>query len=376
MKKVLFVAPFESNGRYKGGIMSIANDVFTKLKLFQNNNIELIKFNVNFRKRKNFSVGKLSFENIIHFFCTTQKIIQESKKNNCNIVYYNTSKALGILKDAFVIKILRIFNKKIKIIMHIHFADYDKIMPSKKFLEKLLLKIFIKSIDEFVFLSKKTRNEFINHGISECKTSVLYNFHNYCISKDRINAKILEYDSKDYLELLFMGSIDKRKGIVDLLEVLNKISMPYKLHLCGICNDASTKPLFDRKIKNFGDNIIIHGYVEETEKLDVLYKSDVMILPTYGEGFPVVLVEGMAFGCAIATTPVGAIPEFVRPEFNGYIFEPGNITQIVSVLEKLFYEKELTKDYMLNNYNDSLRFNLDCFINNLIKIILKVSKDL
>ena len=62
-------------------------------------------------------------------------------------------------------------------------------MTGKKMLDKLILKLLNNYVDRIVFLSEKTKNEFISQGIDVNKCSVLYNFSTVEYTESEINLK-------------------------------------------------------------------------------------------------------------------------------------------------------------------------------------------
>ena len=75
----------------------------------------------------------------------------------------------------------------------------------------------------------------------------------------------------------------------------------------------------------------------------MMCECDVFVLPTYTEGFPNVILESMACGCAIVTTPVGAIPEMLGEEDGksyGLMVEPRNVEQLRAAIEKMLSDEE------------------------------------
>lgn len=368
---ILMVAPFEAMGRYKGGITYIAENICDKTKHFNNKNIKIEKFNTCRRSRNIKKTGKFSIDNILNFFKIYIDLQKKSNKESYDIIYYHSSIRLALLKDLIVIsKISK--KKKNKIILHIHFAEYDKIMFSSKLINKIIIFMMNKSIEKVIFLSKETAKEFINKGLYYNKASVVYNFHNLEYSEIELKNKVDLQNVKEKIEIVFLASLDRRKGILDALEALTRIKENYIFNICGTINDLSIEDDFNKRIKQLGDRVKLHGYVSGQQKKDLLLRSDILVLPSYGEGLPISIIEGLAGGCSIITTNVGAIPE-VFGKNNGYIINPGNIDDLSEKFNVLISNHKLRKKYIENNIEYSNEFKINKFIKNIESVFEEVS---
>ena len=240
MSKIMMVAPFESNGRYKGGIASIVNNLCDMVD-FNEYNSQIIKFNTCRINRDKSTEASFSIENIKNMFLIYKDLVAEVKKNKPDVIYYHTSVRFALLKDLLIIKMLK--NKfDIPVAIHIHFADYDKIVTKNKFLDFFIVNFMKKTIDHIVFLSEKTKKQFIDKGIDESKCSVVYNFSTLNFSENEVGSKL----KKEKVEFLFVGTIDERKGIFDVLDVLNGIEKEFVIHICGQCQDKKLQEQFEQ----------------------------------------------------------------------------------------------------------------------------------
>lgn len=84
------------------------------------------------------------------------------------------------------------------------------------------------------------------------------------------------------------------------------------------------------------EGVFFQGWVKGRDKDRLLQESSIFLFPSYNEGMPVVLLEAMAYGLAIVTTNVGGIPDLIDHGVNGYLCEPGDISDITKrVIELL-----------------------------------------
>lgn len=143
------------------------------------------------------------------------------------------------------------------------------------------------------------------------------------------------------LKVLYSGRESPEKRIHIFLEIANlaHAELPnVQFHIAGFEPSMS--------IKSSNPFVIFHGEIDNRKKLDELYwNTDILILVSETEGFPLVIIEAMAAGCAIISTPVGDIPYHVSPN-NGFLFSSiENKEQIL--LEAINYIKELSNNPQL-----------------------------
>lgn len=144
-----------------------------------------------------------------------------------------------------------------------------------------------------------------------------------------------EYKEKDIYNILFLGRLDREKGIEELLKAVNILNKQKKNFILTIVGDGE----FMGKVKEIANNLEIENLVKFTgaiynssEIKECYQNSDIYILPTYHEGFPRTLYEAMIFGTPIITTLVGGIPALMKDDFNCKEIRPKSVESIVDVL--------------------------------------------
>ncbi len=357
--KLLIVAPFDSKGRYKGGISSIVNTLYDSGEL-QKKNVIITKFDTCRIARENITEGRFNYINIRNSLEVFRELPKTINADNPDTMYFHTSVGLAFLKDCLIILYIKRLFPLIKIVLHIHFADYDKIMPRKIFTRKIIVSILRKNVDNIIFLSEKTREEFIENGIEKQKTTVVYNFSTLHYKESVLKNKT------GIIKFLFVGSLTNRKGIYDIISALKRVHGDYEFHICGDFVKKGMKQEFDLSINEIKNRIFFHGFVTGTEKERIFANSDVLVLPSYGEGLPVVILEAYSAGCAVVSTYVGAIPEIVN-ENSGSVLEPGNIDGLCTILQKYvsngrdFLSKQQEFNYKLSSKYTVKEFSNDVY---------------
>ncbi len=363
--KLMIVAPFDSKGRYRGGISSIVNTLYNSGKL-QDKNIEVIKFDTCQIERSNTTEAGLNLQNLRNASLVYINLSRDIKTKKPDTIYFHTSVGAALLKDCLIIRHVKREYPNIRIVVHIHFAEYNKIMPSKRVLRQWVLSALKKYPDMIVFLSEKTKEEFIKNGINRDKATVIYNFCTLSFDEDSLNKS-----RSGVLKYLFVGAISKRKGILDVLSALKDVRGEYEFHICGDFLDAETKNAYSKAIVGIEDKIIFHGFVEGEEKKRIFANCDIIVLPSYGEGLPVVILEGYSAGCAIIASNVGAIPEIVKTE-NGIIVEPGDIGKLALAIQKYLDEgRNALSEQQCLNFKEAARYTIDAFASSVFDVCFR-----
>jgi glycosyltransferase involved in cell wall biosynthesis len=137
------------------------------------------------------------------------------------------------------------------------------------------------------------------------------------IEGDWIDYKIVENKVR---QLVFIGRNERRKGIKELNKVILRFdNLEFQLHIIGP---------FDKKDQINDPRITYYGEIKEQEKVaELLTKMDVLVLPSWSEGMPTVILEAMAKGCAVVANNVGAVNELVDDKV-GWLCKVGDLNSL------------------------------------------------
>ena len=90
-----------------------------------------------------------------------------------------------------------------------------------------------------------------------------------------------------------------------------------------------------------GERVTFTGRLDETATLKAIARSDILVLASFMEGLPVVLMEAMALGVPVIASRVAGIPELVEHGKTGLLFDPANWAQLERAVERLCRDAEL-----------------------------------
>ena len=295
-------------------------------------------------------------DNVFKKIKTYIKSISKSKKliKENDIIHIHVSKNGSFFRKYYFIKKAHKYNRKI--ILHIHSSKFIEFYKSNKFVKKRISRAFEIS-DKVIVLSNYWKEQF-EKICDKSKLFVLYNGIPYH-----------EKYNKDYKNenVLFLGRICKEKGIGDLLKSMSYILQKFpntQLYIGGL-GDIKQYKFLSEKL-NIDSNVHWLGWINNKEKY--LKECSVFILPSYHEGMPVSLLEGMTYGCACIATNVGAIPEIVDNQ-QAILIKPGKIDDlsnaIISIISNTQKKKKMGDSAQLTIKQ---KYNIDIIINKLVKL--------
>jgi len=144
------------------------------------------------------------------------------------------------------------------------------------------------------------------------------------------------------LRLLFVGWVEREKGIKELLTAFDNIARSYDVTL-NIVGQGRLFAFVETFIKERGHCKIVKlsGWLIGNELEDAFRNSDVFVLPSWVEGLPNAMIEAMATGLCIVATQVGNIPDVIVDGENGFLVPPQDIDALVRTLQKVICDEKL-----------------------------------
>lgn len=143
-------------------------------------------------------------------------------------------------------------------------------------------------------------------------------------------------------QILFVGNLSERKGVGDLLQAL---SLPgwdrahTRVILAGGGDVAGYR--HQAQALGLGDWVEWTGWVEREQVAQLMASADILVLPSYDEGLPLVILEAMAQAVAVVCTPVGEIPELMEDGQHALFVTPGDPQGLARQLQRLLHDEPL-----------------------------------
>lgn len=227
--------------------------------------------------------------------------------------------------------------KKIGIIHHLYLTLFGK--RKFKFLiwiigqwEKLAL-IFLKKLDKIGVINPLVGDLFVKKGYPQNKIVIVGN------GIDPLFYSFAE--KKNPNSLIYIGRLAELKGVEDLIDIVFAIKKKIPKITLHIVGDGPMYWKIKNKIKKLGveNEVIIHGYLAEKEKLDLLQESAIYLSASQLEGFGLPLIEAMATGCVPVVSDIYAHRFVFQGQRVGFLIK-NNKEMAEKIIELLKNEKE------------------------------------
>jgi colanic acid/amylovoran biosynthesis glycosyltransferase len=135
--------------------------------------------------------------------------------------------------------------------------------------------------------------------------------------------------------LVCVGRLCEAKGQLLLVEAAARLrarNIEFDVVLAG---DGPLRTEIETAIKRHGleDTVRITGWISNSDVREAILAARALILPSFAEGLPVVIMEAMALRRPVASTFVAGIPELVRPGESGWLFPAGSLDELVATMQ-------------------------------------------
>ncbi|MFC1494019.1 glycosyltransferase family 4 protein [Thermodesulfobacteriota bacterium] len=121
------------------------------------------------------------------------------------------------------------------------------------------------------------------------------------------------------VQLIYAGKLSNAKGVPWFLRALRSINSPaWQLNLIG-SGSGEEKDYCLQLAKELGERVLVHGALSQKNLASIMRKSQILVLPSFYEGLPLVILEGLASGCRIVATDLPGIKELLGDSKTDFI---------------------------------------------------------
>jgi len=142
--------------------------------------------------------------------------------------------------------------------------------------------------------------------------------------------------------ILFVGSIDERKNPLGLLRACEPM---LRAGACTItfAGQGNASSLYVQNFLNVSASIPgveLAGFIGRDELVSQFGRSTLLVLPTFEDNCPMVVLEAMAAGLPVAASRVGGVPDLITHDQDGLMFDPKDPAEVRACIERLVKEPE------------------------------------
>lgn len=281
-------------------------------------------------------IGHFSIKKIFKFLLLLKHIIQAVQHIHPQLVYITPNAgSKAFFKDFIVIQILKCM--KCKVIAHYHNKGVS--LYQDKWIYHLLYKRFFKDLKVILLaeaLYKDMAKYVMRENVFICPNGI----------PKSLNGPIEAERHNEIPHLLFLSNLLISKGVFVLLDALTILKSRGYTFICQFVGGETAEinaEQFAQETQKRGisDMAIYVGRKVGKEKNVFFKQSDIFILPTKNECFPLVLLEAMEYKLPVISTDEGGIPDIVKDGENGLICEKQNPASLANCMVELIENKEL-----------------------------------
>ncbi|MFB0561241.1 MAG: glycosyltransferase family 4 protein [Candidatus Lokiarchaeia archaeon] len=296
-----------------------------------------------FREKKGgFNVHRCPCAGIIWNFNPATFIMHKLLKSKADVIHAHSYIFLTSNQVAFTKKLNRI-----PFLLHLHggidysyltndFSTRFKFYVKKRIYDPTLGKLTVQTADAVASVSK--RDIKLAKKLWGLNKEKLYWVPN-AINLDKFNRDN-HNESKDPLNVVFIGRLEAFKGVHTFLEVAKLVGKERDDADFLIIGDGSLRNYL---LNNFNDCVKVLGQTPHENIPKTLSKTSVLVLPSYMEGLPTVCLEALAAEVPVVASNVGGTPEVVLDNRTGYLFPPGNAKLCAEKVLKLLADERLRR---------------------------------
>lgn len=274
--------------------------------------------------------GRFAF--ILNYFYVIFKLLQNIRK--VDLVMVNVASRGAYYLSPFVLFISRLFKRKF--IFRKFAGNFIKQYEDSNGIKKKLIEYVINNADIMFFETK-----YLVKYYADIRPNV------YWFPNIRKKSTVFrEIDRPYQKKLVYLGQVRASKGLDELLEASISLDEAYSIDLYGSLFDDK----YNESLLSQYPNVTYKGRVHNEKVYNILAQYDVLLLPSYMEGYPGVLIEAFGVGLPVISTNLPSIQEMVDGT-NGLLIDPKSSEQLVEAIQ-LFNQ---------DNYHDFARNALKKF---------------
>lgn len=236
-------------------------------------------------------------------------------------------------------------DKHIKVISHIH-GNHEKMR--KITLKSIMYEISAKRFKKIFWVSETALKDYRFYSKVKCKSEILVNV----INKDEIIKRALQTTNDEVADVVYLGRFSEEKNPQRVYNIMKGIIEKNKNVKGCFIGDGILKENVQKQIlkDNMQNNIYIKDFLKNP--MPILKKAKILLMASRYEGTPMCVLEAMALGVPIVSTPTDGVKDLIQNGISGYLSENDNelIENGIKIIEDDEYRNKLSAN-VISEFN-------------------------
>lgn len=140
-------------------------------------------------------------------------------------------------------------------------------------------------------------------------------------------------------QLVCVGRLSEQKGHLLLIEAAALLAAEGEAFTLTLAGDGELRPQIEAAIarSGLGDRVVITGWIGSAQVRDQLLGARALVLSSFAEGLPVVVMEAMALGRPVVATQIAAMAELVEDGRSGWLCPAGDVAALAAALRRCLH---------------------------------------
>lgn len=227
-------------------------------------------------------------------------------------------------------------------LIHLHdpkYAEfYDRVPRS---LRPFVRSLFLDAARVVALGSPAARMVAVLFGVPEERIDIVPN----CVPGPSCLTRKSGRDERAPLHIAFLGQLQRRKGVHDLIEALARREVAGLSWIATLAGGGPDQPGFEEQAARLSirDRLGFPGWLPRGPITALLEAADILVLPSYAEEMAMSVLEGMAYGLCVICTAVGAQSEVVEDGVSALVVSPGDVDGLAAALARSLADPELRR---------------------------------
>lgn len=252
---------------------------------------------------------------VLTFAC---KICRIKQRSIIHLIIGSSGDAIRSVPYIWLSRIMRL-----KLCVQYHTSAENILSKISSIFLFTLVKNSLQRLDVHCFLSKRLKNGFDEVLPNRFQSKIIPN----ALDKKWIETQVLSKNKRNR-DIVFLGRWSWEKGVEDLLACMAKVKS-------DVCCEFYSNHIPPEVYKNCQ----FFPWVNETDVMKIMQTAKLLVLPSYAEAYPTVLLEAAACGTPFLASNIGGIPDIAEASGGGRVFDVGNVKMMAEIIDEMLADE-------------------------------------